>query len=314
LSCAVALLALFAVLESRAAGPRFDVFLGYNNLLPRQGWFPITCEVQNDGPAFNGIIEVSAENFGGGQTRRVKVDLPTSTLKRVVIPVFTASQAISAQVWNVRLLDERGKVRAEQNGLSAKAIPQDLPLVAALSRTGQGLPTLPELPSARIIQLSASAYGAARLQADTFPDNPLALESIDLLYLNSTKALDLKEPQAYALLAWLQNGGHLVVGVEQISDITGNPWLRDLMPCTLTDARNLNNHPLLDQWLHDPWISTRFQELDSASAAADAMRLAAAAQAAALRAAAQAAAARRGQRSAPPGRWRGGSGTRPRTG
>jgi hypothetical protein len=81
---------------------------------------------------------------------------------------------------------------------------------------------------------TSSTYGAARLQAETFPDNPLAMESIDLLYLNSAKALELKEPQAQALLAWLQNGGHLVVGVEQISDITGNPWLRDLMPCELT--------------------------------------------------------------------------------
>ena len=84
------------------------------------------------------------------------------------------------------------------------------------------------------------------------------MESIDLLYLNSAKALELNEPQAHALLAWLQNGGHLVVGVEQISDITGNPWLRDLMPCDLTDdpqpgqpspvgpmaARSLDQHPL----------------------------------------------------------------------
>ena len=108
LSFAAALLLL--ALPSRAAGPRFDVFLGYNNLVPDQGWFPITCEVQNDGPAFNAIIEVSAEQLGRGQTRRVKVDLPTGTLKRVVIPVFTA-----AGVWNVRLLDERGRVRAESD-------------------------------------------------------------------------------------------------------------------------------------------------------------------------------------------------------
>ena len=292
MSCAAALLLL--AVPSQAAGPRFDVFLGYNNLLPRQGWFPITCEVQNDGPAFNGIIEVSAEQLGGGQTRRVKVDLPTGTLKRVVIPVFTA-----AQVWNVRLLDERGKVRAEQTGLNAKVIRNEMPLVAGLCRTVQGLPTFPESSSSPIMQLSSSAYGAARLQTESFPDNPLALESIDLLYLNSAKALDLKEPQAYALLAWLQNGGHLVVGVEQISDITGNPWLRDLMPCALTDARNLNNHPQLDQWLRSPWTSTRFQELNAAFAAADAARQAAAARLAALRAADQAAAARRGAPGAP---------------
>ncbi len=250
---AAALLLTLAGTASQAAGLRCDVFVGYNGLVPDEGWYPITCELQNDGPGFNGLIEISAAQIGRGQVRRVKVDLPTGTLKRVVIPVFTASST-----WDVRLLDERGKVRFEQTGLTAKLTSHELPLVAGLCRTAQGLPTFPELPMAVQNQIS-STYGAARLQADTFPDNPLAMESIDLLYLNSAKALDLKEPQAQALRAWLQNGGHLVVGVEQISDISGNRWLRDLMPCELTDTRLLNDHPQLQQWLRGLWSSTRFQ-------------------------------------------------------
>ena len=250
---AAALLLTLAGTASQAAGLRCDVFVGYNGLVPDEGWYPITCELQNDGPGFNGLIEISAAQIGRGQIRRVKVDLPTGTLKRVVIPVFTASST-----WDVRLLDERGKVRFEQTGLTAKLTSHELPLVAGLCRTAQGLPTFPELPMAVQNQIS-STYGAARLQADTFPDNPLAMESIDLLYLNSAKALDLKEPQAQALRAWLQNGGHLVVGVEQISDISGNRWLRDLMPCELTDTRLLNDHPQLQQWLRGLWSSTRFQ-------------------------------------------------------
>ena len=251
LPLAAALLLALAAPASQAAGLRFDVFLGYNNLVPDEGWFPITCEIQNDGPGFNGIIEINASQMDRGQIRRVKVDLPTGTLKRVVIPVFTAARS-----WDVRLLDERGKVRAEDTRLTAKLTSHELPLVAGLCRTVQGLPTFPELPM-RVQFQSSSTYGAARLQAETFPDNPLAMESIDLLYLNSAKALDLKEPQAQALRAWLQNGGHLVVGVEQISDITGNRWLKELMPCDLTDARVLNDHTQLQQWLRSGWSSAR---------------------------------------------------------
>ena len=68
LSLAAALL-LMAGPECQAAGPRFDVFPGYGNnfLVPDQGWFPITCELQNDGPAFNAIIEVSAAQMGRGK-------------------------------------------------------------------------------------------------------------------------------------------------------------------------------------------------------------------------------------------------------
>jgi len=146
-----------------------------------------------------------------------------------------------------------------------------LPLVAGLCRTVQGLPSFPELPMPAGFQ-NSSTYGAARLQAETFPDNPLAMESIDLLYLNSAKALDLKEPQVQALRAWLQNGGHLVVGVEQISDITLNRWLRDLMPCDLTETRTLDNHPQLDQWLRGLWTSARFQSPGAPSNPAFPMR------------------------------------------
>ena len=181
------------------------------------------------------------------------MDLPTGTLKRVVIPVFTAAQS-----WNARLLDERGRIRAEQSSLMSKVISHELPLVVGLCRTAAGLPSFPEF--AKSARLQSSSYGAARLQTETFPDNPLAMESIDLLYLNSTKALDLNEQQVHALLAWLQNGGHLVVGVEQISDLTANRWLRDLMPCDLTQTRSLENHPQLDQWVRSSWINTRYQE------------------------------------------------------
>jgi hypothetical protein len=254
LSFAAGLLLLLPAGPAQAATePRFDVFVGYNNILPDQGWFPITCEVQNDGPSFDAVIEVSTEQVGRSQTRRMKLDLPTGTLKRVVIPVFTA-----ANVWKVRLLDGRGRVRAERTTLPATVISHELPLVAALCRTVPGLPSFPDLPNSS--RFSTTRYGAARLQAETFPDNPLAMESIDLLYLNSAKALELKDPQVVALRAWLQNGGHLVIGVEQVSDITGNTWLPALMPCDLTDVRVLNSHPQLQQWLHGLWSSTRVQE------------------------------------------------------
>jgi hypothetical protein len=258
LSFAAALLLLLSAGHAQAAAPpRFDVFAGYGNLLPAQGWFPITCEVQNDGPPFTAIIEVSADQLGRGQTRRLKLDLPTGTLKRVVIPAFTA-----ANVWKARLLDEHGRLRAEAATFQSTVIPHELPLVAALCRTGQGgkdgLPVFPAFPNPS--RFSSTKYAAARLQLETFPDNPLAMESIDLLYLNSTKALDLKASQVTALRAWLQNGGHLVVGVEQVSDITANPWLSELMPCNLTDVRVLDVHPQLQQWLRGAWSSTRFQE------------------------------------------------------
>src|SRR2546423_7106528 len=96
------------------AAIQFDVFLGYEGIVPEASWFPVVCEVKNDGPSFNGVVEVTPGNYNQGQTRRIVVELPTGTLKRFTIPVFSSSRSYST--WDIRLLDERGKVRAEQPG------------------------------------------------------------------------------------------------------------------------------------------------------------------------------------------------------
>ncbi|HEY3860699.1 MAG TPA: hypothetical protein VGO59_02320 [Verrucomicrobiae bacterium] len=233
-----ALLSL-AALAARA-DLRFDAFLGYDNILPERSWFPVTCEIYNDGPAFNATVEVSAAQFGAGQSRRFKLDLPTNTRKRITIPVFT-----TAVDWTARLLDESGKVRGEQALQPTRVMKNNLPLVAALARTVGGAPALPEVLSS---QNGDTKYPVARLQTSLFPENPLALDGINMLYLSSEKAVELSVGQVNALMAWLQDGGHLVVGIEQLTDVNGTAWLRDLLPCTVSSIGNANSHEALQEW------------------------------------------------------------------
>lgn len=246
--CVLLMLSLLAFcgasLTARAV-PQFDVFLGYDGLVPEASWFPVVCEIKNDGASFTGTVELTTGNQS--QTRRLKVELPTGTLKRVVLPVFSTTHAYST--WDVRLLDERGRLRAEQLNLRArKQVAANVPLIGALPRTAGGVPTL-RPTQARQAELQPAT---ARLQSSLFPDNPLVLEGLDCLYLNSEKASELrvKEPdQVNALYAWVNAGGHLIVAVEQISDITSTPWLRNLVPCELTDMRTVKGHPEFQEWL-----------------------------------------------------------------
>ena len=226
------------------AALQFDVFLGYDSLVPEACWFPVVCEIKNDGPAFTGVVEVSAGQFSEGQVRRLEVELPTGTLKRVVVPVFSTARSYSS--WDVRLLDERGRVRGEQTGMRPrKQMTSDAPLIGALARTVGGTPVIrPILPAAKELQPEA-----ARLQPSIFPDNPLVLEGMSAIYLNSEKAPDLNVAQANALLAWLNAGGHLIVAVEQISEVAATPWLRNLFPVDLKDMQKVERHPELQQWL-----------------------------------------------------------------
>ena len=234
-------------LSARAA-LQFDVFIGYDNIVPEASWFPVVCEIKNDGPSYTGTIELSPGNYNEGQTARLTVELPTGTLKRVVIPVFSSTRGGS---WDIRLLDERGKTRAEQLALRArKQLARGTPVIGALSRTPGGAPVL----RATLPQNEELQPASARLLPAIFPDNPIVLEGLNSLYLNSERAADLTKPQVNAIYAWLHAGGHLIIAVEQPSDISSSPWLKELFPVDVQDLRPLARHSELESWLREePW-------------------------------------------------------------
>jgi hypothetical protein len=229
------LLAVFLFASTLPAAIRVDVFVGYDGIVNQGSFFPAVFEVFNDGPTFKALIELSPSQFGQGQFRQVPVELPTGTLKRFVVPMFSAEQYRLAS-WNVRVLDEKDKVRLETVSTPIrKNNGWGIPLMGALTRTVPPLPEVkpvgPELKPA-----------VARLHANLFPDNPIALEGLDTIYLSSEKALDLKLNQINALMAWLNSGGHLVVGIEQLVHVNGTEWLRSLLPCDLTDLTTVQDH------------------------------------------------------------------------
>ena len=222
---------------------QFDVFLGYESVVREAAWFPVTCEINNDGPSFNAVFELSVANLGRDQVKRVPLELPTNTRKRFVIPVFAAG-AGNVQ-WDARLLDARGKVVAERPGLQPRIVPWEGFFLGALPRTFAGVPVLTD-PRENRQDLKEHV---ARLQVEQFPDNPIALEGLDAVYLNSEKALGLKVNQVTALLTWIQEGGRLVVTVEQLSEVNSTPWLQQLLPCEFTDMVNITVDQDILRWL-----------------------------------------------------------------
>ena len=251
LTILIFLVVLASAFNARAV-MQFDVFLGYDGTIREGEWFPVSCEIVNDGPAFNAVFEFSSESGGRTQTRRFSLELPTNTRKRFSIPAFASAGRFAR--WNARLLDSRGKVRAERPNLQAKDRSSDSPLIAAIPRSFNGLP---ELPKAAVRQ-EDSPFGILRLIPEQFPDHLLALESLDALYLSSEKALELKTAQVQALVAWLHGGGHLVIGVEQPGDVNGNPWLRALLPCEFNGVATKSIHDSLQTWLASERSKTNY--------------------------------------------------------
>lgn len=223
---------------------QFDVFLGYDGTVREASWFPIVCEIRNSDAPFTGVIEVSPAGSSKGQSERLAVELPTGTLKRVVIPAFATSRYQT--LWDVRLLDERGRVRQEQVAVRPqRQIGWEVTLVGSLPRTASGGAAL--LPIKR--NQPDMQPAAVRFQPSIFPDNPLVLEGLNCLYLNSEVATSLRASQVNAILSWMNAGGHLIVAIEQVSDITAAPWLRNVLPCEPKEIVPVLQHPELENWL-----------------------------------------------------------------
>ncbi len=236
----------------------FDVFVGHglglaDSTVTEANWFPVTCEIQNDGPGFIAVVEISPGQFGGGQTRVVKVELPTNTRKRFTVPVYCNNRYRTSI--DARLLNEKRKVVAERIDVQARTVVDwQSPLIASLSRTHGGAAALPEAG-----RNSPLRPATTHLSPELFPDHPLALESISSLYLHSARALELKMPQVNALLAWVHGGGHLILGVEQPGDVNAAGWLRGFIPCVLGDIAPHKDHARLQEWLQ----ATRVDETAS---------------------------------------------------
>lgn len=239
------ILALMLIFGLRTqAALQFDVFIGFDGVVHEGEWFPVTCEVFNDGPGFNGVIEISGGPFSSDQSRLVPVELPTNTRKRIYIPVFASGGRFGGG-WEARLKDGSGKVLAERQNPQVKTVAWESTVLGAVPRSFSGMPNLPDVQQNR----QDLKPEAARMGVEQFPDNPIALEGLNALYLNSEKAVDLKVNQVNALIAWVRGGGHLILGVEQLNDVNGTPWMKQFIPMDLTDTANLKLESEFADWI-----------------------------------------------------------------
>ena len=222
---------------------RFDVFMGFSGKARNGEWFPVTVEIENDGPTFSGEIEIKPSSFNE-QSIRYKIELPNNTRKRLSIPVFNNSN----YRWNAKLLND-GKVVSKNDNLRIDSIPWFSKLFAAVSDQQSSGPVLPETRFKNNNANRRFSPVLVNIQADIFPDNPVTLHGLSSLYLNSKRAINFRAEQASAVSIWVRSGGHLILGVDQPSDITGTPWLRELLNTQFGLIQNLEVGPLIRDWL-----------------------------------------------------------------
>lgn len=219
----------FLTFSHQCGAIQFDVFIGYGGVVREVGWFPVSCEVENDGPAFIGTIEIEKAHFGADQKHRIILELPTNTPKRITFPLFYSG---GLPRWNAKLYDESGKVR-KQLSVNAKEVNWEGVIMGSVSRTSATAPQFPQFQESNAnskLQPQVGRFYPDRSGKPLFPDTQIALESLSSLYLNSERALHLTQNQAAALRSWVAFGGHLFLAIESPTDVLATQWLQPLCP------------------------------------------------------------------------------------
>ena len=224
---------------------RFDVFMGFGNKARTGDWFPVTVEIENNGPSFDGVIEIKPGSFGD-HSIRYTLELPSKTRKRLSIPVFSNS----SYSWNAKLFND-GKIVSKIDNIRIDNIPWFSVLLASVSGQQSNGPVLPSTRFKNKNSNKTYAPRVAHIQTDIFPDNPVTLHGLSALYLNSNRAINFRAEQASAVSIWVRSGGHLILGVDQPSDITGTPWLLELLGAQFGTVQKLEVGSLFSNWLSE---------------------------------------------------------------
>ena len=120
---------------------QFDIFMGFAGKAKQGEWFPVTFEIFNDGPIFDGRVELRPR-FGDNPVYDYNVELATNTRKRFTLAVFADANA----GWSAKLKNG-SKTVSKNDELKLDSFDSTVVLVGALSGQQAGGPVLPKTAS-----------------------------------------------------------------------------------------------------------------------------------------------------------------------
>lgn len=206
-------LSLFAAREANAASQPLDIQIeaGFGGAAKEGRWFPIKMTVTNPGDDVSGELAIRTNGDGGKVVLFTKaLDLPRQSTKVVWF-------SLPGRVYNMNnnevIFYEKGAEKGtpvpfsrDKAFIETRAVGMDTRLVGVVARDPDTLNFL-SLLSQRIgpVQL-------VPLDIADFPWETSMLETLDVLAFNDVAADSLKPAQVEQIAAWVEQGGHLVLG------------------------------------------------------------------------------------------------------
>ena len=185
------------------SGLSIDVEVGFGGVIKDEQWLPIYLTASNDGPDVEGRLRIVASQGMGAETvYQAPVSLPTRSLKRV--PIYIYSAGFSSSLTAV-LVDERGNVLAEAEGEIVDRVRDDGLLYGVVTSDPAVWTFLEQVNAGR------SDATAGLMDLNDLPDSGAAWSALDVLIFHEIDSGQLSSRQQAALRGWLSQGGQLVV-------------------------------------------------------------------------------------------------------
>lgn len=231
--------------EGPSAQMRMEVQAGWNGLARYNTWLPVVVELENRGPAVEGLVEVV---LLGGAPPGMEPPPVLSYAREVPMPA-SASKKVTMFVLSYGPGDMKVRYSTGDRVLAAvrptvKTWGAEVPLIGVLSEQpaafesisraslpGQDLPRYPQVAS---------------LDPDSFPDWGGYLVGLDFIIMDDFDPALLNPAQRRAILEWAEDGGNLVIGTGPGGTSALDLFPDDRKPARAAGTRFLNGAAALE--------------------------------------------------------------------
>ncbi|MCR4406464.1 MAG: hypothetical protein NUW24_06015 [Anaerolineae bacterium] len=249
----------------RAAPPtglQMQVKAAYQGVFKYGEWLPILVTLENDGADFTGEVQVQISSYSGAVTFAAPAVLPTHSRKQVTLYVTPNNYSRELTV---------ALVHGQEEVLRANIAVQ--PLMYAQYLIGVVTEDADELPGLTGLQLAGRPQGTMVV---AFPPDELAsraegLRSFNCLVLNDLDSTALTQAQKDALIAWVGQGGRLVIGGGITAAQTMAALPESLLPVVLIGTQETRTLEGLEVFANDtaihvpgPFVISTASVVDSA--------------------------------------------------
>ncbi|TCT15561.1 hypothetical protein EDC18_103267 [Natranaerovirga pectinivora] len=227
-----------------------DVTYGFEKNIKIGKHMPVTVNIKNNGPDFEGVVEVEVPRNNNEVTVYKKnISFPQNTEKEVSLSIPVQNNIGSIKV-NVK--NTNGKLIKDNSfNIDGRRVLTNSLLIGVLSDDYSSLMYLQENSILSHIYSPRTFVDLSRVH---LPEDVLGLGALDVIIINNYNTSNISNEQYDAIKQWVKNGGHLIIGTGPTYNKTLSIFEDDFLSGDIRSANtietNFNHEALMPINLH----------------------------------------------------------------